>query len=155
MLRRSYLSTTITVLGISSRSSRIESNLLEARQKPHGWDDLDSVDKKNIRQFLKRRHRQGTEEPQLRHELKTLVTVATMDVDGSLTTADITQFGTVATRSTRALPQFLAFTGSEAPICPKCRNREYEPVEEHPNKMRCKECSFLYTDYELVSMICR
>jgi len=153
MLKRSCLSTQITVFRVGSLSSRIESDLLEGREKPPRWDDIDSVDKKNIRRFLKRRRRQDVNESKLRNELYTLVTMAAIDVEGPLTTADINQFGTVTTRPNRELPQFLIFTGSEAPMCPNCEDRGYKPAKAHPDKMKCKKCSSIYTDRELAFMI--
>ena len=153
MLRRSYLSTTVTVLGIESLSRQIENTLSDDRNKPYRWDELDREDKKNIREFLKRRQLQGAEKSELRLDLKNLVGLASTKAEGSLTTSNITQFGKVATRPTRVLPQFLIFTGAESPNCFECRCREYEPSDTHPDKMRCKECGSLYTDYELASMI--
>ena len=153
MLRRSYLSNAVAVLGAGFLSSGIESTLSEGREKPVGWDELSAEDKQHIRQFLRRRKRQGAKKWELRHDLRNLVGMASMHVEGLLTTADMSQFGKVATRQTRALPQFLIFTGSEAPKCPKCGNREYQPSDQHPDKMRCKGCAFLYTNRELAGMV--
>jgi hypothetical protein len=153
MLRRSYVSAVITVLGIGSLATQIEEGLLEERKKPHNWEKLSHEDKQNIRRYLNRRQRQGANREELRHDLSNLVGVATIELDGSLSTADMEQFGKVARRPTRVIPQFLVFTGSEAPTCPQCHNREYEPAGAHPNKMKCQECSFLYTNRELASMV--
>lgn len=153
MLRRSYLSTVVAAIGTGSLSTKIEEQLLEEREKPYKWEELKYNDKKNIRRYLKRRRRQGASSSDLRYDLKKLVGLASMNVEGSLSTADIEEFGEVTSRPTRVLPQFLIFTGSEAPRCPKCGNIEYKPAKTHPNKMRCKECMFLYTNRELASMV--
>ena len=96
MLRRSYVSTVITVLGIGSLATQIEEELLEERKKPHNWEKLSHEDKQNIRRYLDRRQRQGANREELRHDLSNLVGVATIELDGSLSTADMDQFGKVA-----------------------------------------------------------
>lgn len=155
MLRRSYLSTVIGTLGIRSLSTQIEEQLLEERKKPHNWEELSDEDKKNIRRYLNRRQRDGADRGELRYNLDELVGMATMKVEGSLSTADMDDFGKITTRPTRVIPQFLIFTGSEAPSCPKCGSREYEPTENPQNEMRCQKCTFLYTNQELAGMVLR
>lgn len=153
MLRRSYLSTAVTVLGIGHLTAKIEEQLSEEREKPHNWEKLSHEDKRNIRQYLRRRQRQDVSNGELRLDLSNLVGIATMKVEASLSTANMDEFGGVKTRPTRVLPQFLIFTGSEAPRCPQCYNREYQPAESHPRKMVCEECSSLYTYQELAGMV--
>lgn len=155
MLRRSYLSTVTATLGIGSVSTQIEEQLLEERKKPDNWEELSNEDKKNIRRYLNRRHRDGADRGELRYSLDKLVGMATMKVEGSLSTADMDDFGKVTTRPTRVIPQFLIFTGSEAPRCPKCGNRGYEPTDNPQNEMRCQKCEFLYTNRELAGMVSR
>ena len=153
MLRRSYLSTALAVLGIGSLTTQIEEQLLKEREKPYNWEELSHEDKRNIRRYLQRRRRQGVAEWELRLDLKDLVGMATIHIDGPLSRADIAQFGEVTSRPTRVIPQFLIFTGSETPRCPICGHRDYEPAENHPNEMRCQKCELLYTNMELASMV--
>jgi hypothetical protein len=152
ILRRSYLSIFVAILGIVSLEPKIEEQLSQERKKPHNWEELGYEDKENIRRYLRRRQQEASSE-ELRHDLSNLVGLATMKVEGALSTADIGEFSGTKTRPTRVLPQFLIFTGSEAPRCPKCYNREYEPTETYPDKMRCQECSLLFTNQELAAMV--
>ena len=153
ILRRSYLSTFVAILGIGSLAPKIEEKLFQGRNKPDNWEKLSYEDKENIRRYLRRRRQQEASSEELRHDLSNLVGLATMNIEGSLSTADMEEFGGTKTRPTRVLPQFLIFTGSEAPRCPKCYNREYEPSETYPDKMRCQECSLLLTNRELAAMV--
>lgn len=153
MLRRSYLSTFVAILGISSLAPKIEEQLSQERKKPYNWEKLSYQDKENIRRYLRRRRLQEASSEELRHDLSNLVGLATMKIEGPLSTADMDEFGGTKTRPTRVLPQFLIFTGSEAPRCPKCYSRRYEPTETNPNKMRCQGCSLLFTDRELAAMV--
>jgi len=134
-------------------TAEIEEQLLEEREKPYNWEKLSHEDKKNIRQYLRRRQQQDISSGELRLDLSNLVGIATMKVEGSLSGTDIDEFGGVKTRPTRVLPKFLIFTGSEAPRCPQCNNREYEPAKTHPEKMVCQGCSSLYTNQELAGWI--
>lgn len=153
IIRRSYLSSFVAILGFGSLEPKIEEQLSQECKKPHNWEELSYQDKKNIRRYLRRRRQQEASSEELRHDLSNLVGLATMKVEGSLSTADMEGFSGTKTRPTRVLPQFLIFTGSEAPRCPKCYNREYEPAETYPDEMRCQECSLLLTNRELAGMV--
>lgn len=134
-------------------STDIVTQVTREGNRPYKWDDLNTEDQKNIRQFLQRRKEaEDTDEDALYHDLSVLVGLASMEADGRLSSARLRDFEEPDNRPTRTLAHFLVFVGQHTPKCPKCGKKKYAPAEENPDKMRCCECGFLFTVRELASM---
>lgn len=116
------------------------------------WPEVVDKDRENIRRFLQRRREGGADDDELRHDFSVLVGLAAREADGPLSSERLCNFEEPANRPGRALAHFLVFVGAEAPLCPKCGEQDYQPVEENPEEMRCRGCTFLFTDRELAHM---
>jgi hypothetical protein len=131
----------------------IETQVTREGDRPYRWDDINSEDQENIRRFLQRRqNEEDTDDDDLYHDLSVLVGLASMVADGSLSSASLRDFEEPENRPTRTLAHFLVFVGQHTPKCSKCGNREYTPTDKFPNKMRCRDCGFLFTIRELAHM---
>lgn len=134
-------------------SESIINRIVREGQAPYLWDELSGSDKENIRRFIQRRERQGIDNEDLRHELNVLVGLAKKEANGPLSATSLNEFDEPTNRPNRTLAHFLVFTGAEAPRCPKCGKKSYEPAEDDPMEMRCSGCTFTFSDHELTHYI--
>lgn len=134
-------------------NERIITRIVREGETPYLWEELSETDKENIRRFIQRRERQGTDDEDLRHELKVLVGLAYKETNGPLSATSLNEFDEPTNRPNRTLAHFLVFTGAEAPRCPKCGEQNYVPSEDDPMEMRCSGCTFTFSDQELTHYI--
>lgn len=132
-----------------NESDEIISEVSREGEKPYLWGKLTETDQDNIRRFLRQRCDGSTDGDGLYHDLSVLVSLASNGTDGSLSSTRLSEFKEPTDRPGRVLAHFLVFVGAESPACPKCGHRNYEPADDRPGKMRCQECTFIFTIEEL------
>jgi hypothetical protein len=143
------------LLGMGSQAGDVIADATPTGTTPYGWADIAAVDRRNIRQYLRERRREGAEDHQLRHELTILVgTAADLD-DGALSSARLRAFDEPDDRPGRPIARFLVFVGAERPPCPKCGTQTYGLTTAPPGELRCRGCAFRVTIRELTFFVPR